>query len=103
MFPLTRAFARAVNALIFGRSGGAALRAAFSGGSAKGRLWHPRGAAPQVRSPVPEVWSPVSQVPGGSSKTSNPNTKNLKGSQSDPLKDPPLGCVVFAGLGRPGG
>ena len=60
----------------------AALRAAMMG-----RLRHPRGAAPQVRTPAPEVWSPVSQVPGGSSKTSNPNTKNLKGSQSDPWKD----------------
>ena len=68
MFPLSRAFARALKAPIFGRSGGAALRAAFGGGSASrchGAPSAPSGGSPTSAEPSPRSVEPSLASAGG--------------------------------------
>ena len=77
MFPLTRAFVRAVEAPIFGRSGGAALRAAFGGGSASrchGAPSAPSGGSPTSADPSPRSVEPSFASAGGQLQNIEPQS-----------------------------
>ena len=90
MFLLTRAFVRAVKAPIFGRSGWAALRAAFGGGSASrchGEPSAPWGGSTTSAEPSPRSVEPSFASAGGQLQSLEPQHQNLKGVQSGPRSE----------------